>query len=83
MAPSTVLQTQPAEVDSFPSKRKISTKPLKSSGSIDAFKHFDSTPAIGREYPESQLAEWINSPNADTLLRDLAITSISQLIQII
>ena len=77
MAPSTIVQPQPAagSVDSLPGKSKVSTRPLKNSGSLDAFKHFDSTPAIGREYPESQLAEWITSPKADALLRDLAITS--------
>jgi hypothetical protein len=81
MAPSTIVQPQPAagSVDSHPGKSKVSTRPLKNSGSLDAFKHFDSTPAIGREYPESQLAEWITSTNADALLRDLAVTSTCRL----
>jgi hypothetical protein len=50
-------------------------EPLKASGALDAFEQFDVTPVIGREFPKANLVDWINSPNADQLLRDLAITS--------
>lgn len=49
--------------------------PLKLSGALDTFESFDSTPVIGREFPKANLVEWLNAPNSDELLRDLAITS--------
>ena len=48
-------------------------EPLVSSGSLDQFRHFESTPPIGREYPELQLSDVMNSPNRNELIRDLAI----------
>ena len=48
-------------------------EPLRSSGLIDQFKHFDSTPSIGTEFPDANLVDWINAPNSDQLIRDLAI----------
>jgi hypothetical protein len=74
MAPSAT------EVDSYQNgidakKALASRKPLKSSGSLDQFKSEDVTPVIGTEFPEANLVEWLNSPNADELLRDLAIKS--------
>lgn len=53
------------------------TAPLKKTGVFDAtFAFEESTPVIGREYPKAQIVEDIlNAPNADDLLRDLAITS--------
>ena len=48
-------------------------EPLRSSGLIDQFKHFDSTPSIGTEFPDTNLVDWINAPNSDQLIRDLAI----------
>lgn len=50
------------------------TKPLIYSGSLDSYEHFDSTPTIGREIPSLQIKTLLSSPNADTLIRDLAIT---------
>lgn len=50
-------------------------QPLKTSSSIDAYESFDVTPVIGREFPKANLVEWLNAPNADELIRDLAITS--------
>lgn len=49
--------------------------PLALSGILDEYKSFDLTPTIGQEFPDANLVEWINSENADALLRDLAITS--------
>jgi hypothetical protein len=49
--------------------------PLKLGNSLDDWKYEDLTRAIGRVYPEIDLAEVLASPKADILLRDLAITS--------
>lgn len=46
-------------------------EPLKYSGSLDAYKNFDVTPIIGREFPDVQLTDILND---DAKLRDLAIT---------
>lgn len=35
---------------------------------------FEVTPAIGREFKDLQLAELLDAPNSDELIRDLAIT---------
>ncbi|KAF8856096.1 putative TfdA family taurine dioxygenase [Acephala macrosclerotiorum] len=48
--------------------------PFKYSGSLDSYEQFDSTPTVGREIPTLQIKSLLNSPNADTLIRDLAIT---------
>ncbi len=69
-------------VDSHPPKDTSATKsrntePLKKSGALDAaFEFEDVTPTIGREYLTAKIVEDIlDAPNADDLLRDLAITS--------
>ncbi|KAJ3056889.1 hypothetical protein HK097_003049 [Rhizophlyctis rosea] len=49
----------------------LSSKPLKASGALDKFEHFDSTPVIGREYPTLQIKDILDN---DELIRDLAIT---------
>lgn len=53
-------------------------EPLKLSGALDQFEHFDVTPVIGREYVNVNLAELLRAPNSDDLIRDLAITSMSK-----
>jgi hypothetical protein len=45
--------------------------PLKYSGSLDIYEHFDSTSVIGREFPKLQLSQIIDD---DAKTRDLAIT---------
>lgn len=70
MAPSAVE----TEIPVIPTKQ-IHREPLKSLGSLDGFESIDVTPVIGTEYPTANLVEWINSPNADDLIRDLAIKS--------
>lgn len=77
MAPSADIP-----IDSHPTKddsatRSRNTGPLKKSGALDtAFEFDDVTPTIGREYLTAQIVEdLLNAPNADELLRDLAITS--------
>lgn len=52
-------------------------KPLELSGALKDIKHFDVTPVIGREFADVDLAQWLQAPNSDELLRDLAITSMS------
>ncbi|KAJ3035554.1 hypothetical protein HDV00_003651 [Rhizophlyctis rosea] len=47
------------------------TKPLKASGNLDKYEHFDVTPVIGREYPSVQISQILDN---DELIRDLAIT---------
>lgn len=49
--------------------------PLKSTGVLDKYESFDVTPVIGKEFPTANLVDWINAPNADELLRELALTS--------
>ena len=58
-------------------------KPLLLTGALDGFKHEDLTPVIGREYADVNLVDdIINAKNADELLRDLAITSESDVVKI-
>ena len=57
-------------------KGQLINEPLKVSGALDSqHESFEVTPVIGREYPKLQLRDLINAPNADELIRDLAITS--------
>lgn len=56
-------------------KPAASSEPLKASGVLEGQEHFDVTPVIGREFPKANLVDWLNAPNSDELLRDLAITS--------
>ena len=58
--------------------------PLKQSGLLnEKFESDDLTPVIGREFPKVNIVDdLLNSPDGNTLLRDLAITSMfSQLRQ--
>ena len=66
-------------VDGLPKVLTGHREPLKLSGALDQFKYFDSTPIIGREFVDVDLAEWLRAPNSDELLRDLAITSMTDL----
>jgi hypothetical protein len=45
--------------------------PLKYSGTLDQYQHFDVTAVIGREFPTAQLSEILKD---DAKVRDLAIT---------
>ncbi|KAH7061185.1 hypothetical protein B0J12DRAFT_766631 [Macrophomina phaseolina] len=71
MAPSAIEH----EVVVPPSKAEVPHRePLKLSGALDKYESFEVTPIIGTEFKDVDLAEWINAPNSDELLRDLAIT---------
>ncbi|KAK0911938.1 hypothetical protein LTR91_010059 [Friedmanniomyces endolithicus] len=51
-------------------------EPLRPSGALDRFKHEDTTPVIGREYPSVNIVDdLLDAENADELVRDLAINS--------
>lgn len=63
------------EEEELPEVRTGHREPLKLSGALDKYEHFDVTPIIGREYPTLDLKELLRAPNSDELVRDLAITS--------
>lgn len=48
-------------------------EPLKYSGLLDGYKRFDVTPSVGTEFQDVNLVEWLQAPNAEAILRDLAI----------
>jgi hypothetical protein len=58
-----------------PAQAKYPREPLKLNGTLDQYKSFDVTPIIGREFVDVNLKEWLEAPNSDELIRDLAITS--------
>lgn len=69
MAPSAIEIEVP--FSSKPQKQKS----LQLSGVLDQYDSFDTTPVIGREFPTANLVEWLEAPNSDELIRDLAIIS--------
>jgi len=69
MAPSAI------DVEAPVVTKGLSREPLKLSGALDSYESFDVTPIIGREFPTANLTEWLDAPNSDELIRDLAITS--------
>ncbi|KAL2404035.1 Alpha-ketoglutarate-dependent dioxygenase btcD [Exophiala dermatitidis] len=75
MAPSAVDVVVPTPVTDNSLKHKTLPirQPLKASGALDKYASEDVTPVIGTEFPEANLVEWLQSSNADELLRDLAI----------
>ena len=56
---------------------RASTQPLQSSGALNKFKFFESTPVIGREYVHVQLSDLLKAENSDELIRELAIVGMS------
>lgn len=71
MAPAVV---QPEA--NIPVRSKGQTQePIRTKGALDNIESFDLTPVIGREFPNAKLVDWLNAPNSDELLRDLAVTS--------
>ena len=61
--------------DNRASQPASTREPLELTGALDAFKSFDVTPTIGREFQNVDIADWLRAPNSDEVLRDLAITS--------
>ncbi|KIX08672.1 uncharacterized protein Z518_03329 [Rhinocladiella mackenziei CBS 650.93] len=76
MAPSATLpiESNPAP-DGFTTKSR-NKGPLTKTGALDStFAFGEVTPAIGREYPTANIvSDFLDAPNADELLLDLAIT---------
>lgn len=73
---TTTIQTSEATTETPKSSPAPSHKePLQLRGVLDQYDSFDVTPIIGREYPAANLKEWLEAPNSDELLRELAITS--------
>ncbi|KAJ6442391.1 taurine dioxygenase [Purpureocillium lavendulum] len=73
MAPA-VVDAPPADIPVVTKGATALPKPAKASGVLDQYESFDVTPIIGREFPSAKLVEWLNAPNSDELIRDLAIT---------
>jgi hypothetical protein len=71
----TKVEDGPAPAVQEPQTAAKHKEPLKLSGALDHFEHFDVTPTIGREFVGVNLAKWLKAPNSDELIRDLAITS--------
>jgi thioester reductase-like protein len=75
MAPSATESVAQVDIPVH-SVKATTTKPwVKATGVLDQYESFDVTPVIGREFPHANLVEWLKSPNADELLRELALTS--------
>jgi hypothetical protein len=74
MAPG-IIETQTQTETQIPTKTLKVQKPLQLSGALDQYESFDVTPVIGTEFPTLKIVDLINAPNADELLRDLAIKS--------
>ncbi|EJT78171.1 alpha-ketoglutarate-dependent taurine dioxygenase [Gaeumannomyces tritici R3-111a-1] len=72
MSPSAV--DAPGEVP-IVAKTTAHKEPLKTTGALDTYEHFDVTPTIGREFPKAEIVDLLDAPNSDELLRDLAITT--------
>jgi hypothetical protein len=69
------LTTTTTEEPRAPAQSQYPRKPLEPYGALGSYQYFDVTPVIGREFVDVDLKEWLRAPNADYLLRDLAITS--------
>lgn len=75
--------TQTVSVQTEGILQDIKTRePLQLTGALNKYKSFDVTPVIGREFPEASLKEWLEAPNSDELLQDLATTSTFNLLRL-
>lgn len=74
MAPA-VTEELRADIPVHTKAQAQSQQPIQTTGALDSFKSFDVTPVIGREFPNAKLVDWLNAPNSDDLIRDLAVTS--------
>ena len=76
MTTQTQTQTAPAAAGSLSLRNSNSNPtrtPLRSTGALTHLKQFDSTPIIGREFPDAQLTDLLAALNADDLLSELAV----------
>ncbi|WVQ68007.1 uncharacterized protein L199_006213 [Kwoniella botswanensis] len=54
--------------------RNTLARPLKYTGLLEKYSHFEVTPSIGREFgPDLQLSQILNAANCNDLIRDLAV----------
>jgi hypothetical protein len=75
---STLVSPATVEINEKLAKLNLtgSPAPLKLGNSLDKYPKVDSTPTIGTEFERGvQLSELLKAPNADELIRDLAILS--------
>lgn len=72
MAPAAV--EAPAVIHNVPIKTKAQ-QAIPLTGTLDQYESFDITPVIGSEFPKANLVDWLNAPNSDELIRELAVTS--------
>jgi len=81
MAPSATevaieIPIQPTKAGAGIATTAAAAKPsLKSTGVLDQYESFDLTPVIGREFPTANLVSWLQAPNSDELIKELALTS--------
>ena len=71
---STITETIPLQLE-VSSRHPQHKEPLRTTGALEDYEYFDVTPVIGREYPSASLKQWLEAPNSDELIRDLAIIS--------
>jgi hypothetical protein len=77
MAPSATEVESQTAIPIHPGKAAAAKPWVKSTGVLNQYENFDVTPIIGREFPQANLVEWLQAPNSDELLRELALTSVS------
>lgn len=51
----------------------VHTVPLQLAGALDGYARREITPVIGTEFKDANLVDMLHAPNADMLLRDLAV----------
>jgi hypothetical protein len=64
----------PRHFSAAPSTPRLRRPPLRLSGALASYQCFDVTPVIGTEFVDADLAAMMQAPNAEDLVRDLAIT---------
>ena len=71
------ISSAPKEIltEELPELRTGHREPIKSTGALDQYEHFEVTPVIGREYVNVNLLELLRAPNSDDLIRELALIS--------
>lgn len=71
---ATTTSTETIPFTTTEAKTTHQTQWLKPTGVLDQYDSFDVTPIIGREFPNASIREWLEAPNSDELLKDLAVT---------
>ncbi|KAI1758709.1 taurine catabolism dioxygenase [Hypoxylon sp. FL1150] len=75
MAPAVDLEHPTQTLPSHQKNGNSYPSPLNLTGALDKFPYEDTTPAIGREFPNINIVDdLLNASDADELIRDLAIT---------